>query len=333
MERLIRVSIGTAGVLGLRKVKMLAYPTTAYLMTYSKKKCTANCAFCTQARDSKKSANYLSRVLWPPYPITAVVAKLKDAAPRKIKRICFQTINVPELREKLLEEVKLLKDANIKVPISVAIHPVSDDFFIELKNAGVDTVGVSIDAATPEIFNKVKGSATGSPYTWDGHINGLIRAQKIFGTSKVSTHLIIGLGETEEEAVKFIQKMKDMKIIVALFALTPMKGTQLENAKPPSIGQYRRTQLARFLIFEEKTAYRKMKFNARGQIIDFGLSEGDLKEIIEKGVPFMTSGCPHCNRPYYNEDPRGIMYNFPFRPNQELIKKVFNELKEGLKNE
>ena len=211
MSHLIRVSIGTAGVLGLRKVKMQAYPTTAYLMTYSKKKCTANCAFCTQARESKTSANYLSRVLWPPYPLEDVALKLKEVAPKIIKRICFQTINVPELREQLLEEIRTLKRANIKVPISVAIHPVSDNFFQELKNAGVDTVGISIDAATPELFDKIKGKATGSPYTWDKHIDGLIRAQKIFGKGRVSTHLIIGLGETEKEATKFIQKMKDLQ--------------------------------------------------------------------------------------------------------------------------
>jgi len=333
MSHLIRVSIGTAGVLGLRKVKMQAYPTTAYLMTYSKKKCTANCAFCTQARESKTSANYLSRVLWPPYPLEDVALKLKEVAPKIIKRICFQTINVPELREQLLEEIRVLKRANVRASISVAIHPVSDKFFQELKDAGVDTVGISIDAATPELFDKIKGRDTGSPYTWDKHIDGLIRAQKIFGRGKVSTHLIIGLGETEKDATKFIQKMKDLQIIVALFALTPMRGTALEDAKPPSIGQYRRTQLARFLIVNNISTYEKMKFNRSGQIIDFGVPDSELKRIIADGLSFMTSGCPHCNRPYYNEDPRGVLYNFPFRPNQEHIKRILDELKEGLENE
>ena len=333
MSHLIRVSIGTAGVLGLRKVKMQAYPTTAYLMTYSERKCTANCAFCTQARESKTPANYLSRVLWPPYPVKDVALRLKEVTPEIIKRICFQTINVPELREQLLEEIKILRDASIKASISVAIHPVSDEFFQELKDAGVDTVGISIDAATPELFDKIKGHVTGSPYTWEGHLNGLIRAQKIFGKGKVSTHLIIGLGETEKEAVKFIQDMKDLHIIVALFALTPMRGTLLENAKPPTIGQYRRIQLARFLIVNGMSSYNKMKFNNSGQIIDFGIPEDELKRIISGGLSFMTSGCPHCNRPYYNEDPRGVLYNFPFKPSQEHIKRILYELKEGLENE
>ena len=26
---------------------------------------------------------------------------------------------------------------------------------------------------------------------------------------------------------------------------------------------------------------------------------------------FETSGCPGCNRPYYNERPGGMLYNYP----------------------
>ncbi len=50
---LIRVSLGTAMVLGLLDGKLDAEPTTAYLMTYKLGKCTANCGFCPQAKTSK----------------------------------------------------------------------------------------------------------------------------------------------------------------------------------------------------------------------------------------------------------------------------------------
>jgi len=29
------------------------------------------------------------------------------------------------------------------------------------------------------------------------------------------------------------------------------------------------------------------------------------------GEAFRTSGCPGCNRPYYNERPSGPFYNYP----------------------
>jgi biotin synthase len=52
LPKQIRVSVGTAIILGLIKGKLDAEPTTAYLMTYKAGKCTANCGFCPQARDS-----------------------------------------------------------------------------------------------------------------------------------------------------------------------------------------------------------------------------------------------------------------------------------------
>jgi len=35
----------------------------------------------------------------------------------------------------------------------------------------------------------------------------------------------------------------------------------------------------------------------------------------------MTSGCPGCNRPFYNEEPRKI-YNYPFLPGKEEMLKI-----------
>ncbi|HDI74230.1 MAG TPA: hypothetical protein ENF57_04430 [Candidatus Korarchaeota archaeon] len=37
----------------------------------------------------------------------------------------------------------------------------------------------------------------------------------------------------------------------------------------------------------------------------FKMDPDDFKEA------FLTSGCPSCNRPFYNERPRGPIYNFP----------------------
>ncbi len=76
----IRVSVGTAIVLGLLEGKLDAQPTTAYLMTYRTGKCTANCGFCPQARASKSSTELLSRVTWPTFPTPNVLTALTATA-------------------------------------------------------------------------------------------------------------------------------------------------------------------------------------------------------------------------------------------------------------
>jgi len=48
----VRVSVGTASVLGLLKYRLAVPPTTAYLMTYTEGSCLANCSFCSQATTS-----------------------------------------------------------------------------------------------------------------------------------------------------------------------------------------------------------------------------------------------------------------------------------------
>ena len=61
--------------------------------------------------------------------------------------------------------------------------------------------------------------------------------------------------------------------------------------------------------------------------LDFGLSNEALNAIIESGLPFRTSGCPDCNRPFYNEKPSGPIYNYPKKPNKEEIEKIKKQLR------
>ena len=77
-----------------------------------------------------------------------------------------------------------------------------------------------------------------------------------------------------------------------------------------------------------------MEFDNKGTIINFGISSDDiLLKTIKSGLPFLTSGCPGCNRPYYNERPGQELYNFPEPLSiQELnrIEKQFESIIQGL---
>ena len=68
------------------------------------------------------------------------------------------------------------------------------------------------------------------------------------------------------------------------------------------------------------------RFNVKGEITSFGLLTKPLEKIIETGNPFRTSGCPDCNRPYYNEKPSGPIYNYPYNITKEGIEKIKKQL-------
>ncbi|TFG11569.1 radical SAM protein [Candidatus Thorarchaeota archaeon] len=321
----VRVSLGTAIALGLEQGPNLSHFTTLFIMTHSETGCTANCAFCPQAIDSDTQPGMLSRIGWPKFDSHTFM----DAANSnldKFQRICIQCLNYPEVVHDCLDIISMLEGP--KPPISVCIHPVSKQDMVRLHDAGVERIGIAMDACTPELFEKIKGNQRTPKYSWTAHMKALRNAVDIWGSQSVTTHLIVGLGETEKEASDFLFQAKDMGITVGLFAFTSIQGTALENLPQPDIGKYRRIQILRHLISLGEIEQKDISFTE--ERLNFDIPNGRLVELISNGSPFRVSGCPGCNRPYYNERPSGPLYNYP-RPLDR--KEVIGALKQaGLVN-
>jgi len=311
----IRVSYGTAIMLGLKRGQMLARPTTAYFMTYHEGRCINNCAFCVQARKSRADVEKLSRITWPVFDLEDVVSKLEKT---KFARLCIQTIDYPGLKEDVVAILESLSP--IGLPASLSITPVEEASLKTFKKLGVDYIGVGLDAASEEVYNKVKDSW----YSWSEMWNFAKDVIKIFGERKAFIHLIFGLGETEEAFLSTIQEAYDIGAEVSIFAFTPIKGTALENKTAPSLYRYRLMQIGLYLIKNGIKRVEDFEFR-RGMIVDFGFSQEELLEVLSERV-FMTHGCPGCNRPYYNEKPSKEPYNFPVRPEKEYLNKLLKNL-------
>jgi len=325
----IRVSIGSAAVLGLEvSLKPKDPPTTCYLMTYIKGHCSANCGFCPQARSSNSSTENLSRVNWPIFSIIDVVNKLKGLpVENNFKRICIQTFNYPNNFQDIVEIVRQIR-VEYKGPISVAIPPMSKEQLKELKSIGVSKIGIALDGSTPEIFDNVKGKKINGPYKWEEHFQSLKTALDVFTKGYVSTHLIVGLGETHEEILKRLEDLHKLTITVSLFAFTPVKGTKFEIMSQPEIIDFRKIQLGRHLIVNNLKSINDYTFNKEGNVIKFDISKDELRDIVENSNAFMTSGCTGCNRPYYTSKPSGPIYNYPRTLFIEEKEEIYNLMQE-----
>ena len=318
----VRVSVGTAAALGLIHMRLNVPPTTAYIMSYTEGSCTANCSFCAQARESSGSRDQLSRVEWPDYPVGEVVKGFRNPTAKVLQRVCLQVINYPGFLEDTLSMVALFKETGL--PISVDTCPVGGAGLRRLRDAGVDRVSVPLDGATPEVFNRIKGAGVGGPYRWETHMAALREAVKIFGPGKVGSNLIVGLGETERDAAQLAQTLKDMGVLTVLFAFTPLEGTMLSDRPQPPLDSYRRIQAARHLINDGTIRVEEMSFDKDGRITGYGPT--DLAEALRDGAAFMTTGCPACNRPFYNERPSGPYYNYPRPLKPEEAEKEIKEM-------
>ncbi len=322
----VRVSLGSAINLGLVKGRLDAIPTTTYLLTHREEKCLANCAFCPQARESKGRADMLSRVSWPIFQTSKVIDALRMGVEKgNVRRICIQALKHPEIFSELLMMVKEIL-SRVDVPISVSCQPMNKEKMSQLVKVGVERISIALDAATEQIFDRVKGRLVKGPYIWKEQLELLNKAVQVFGKGKVSTHLIVGLGETEIEMVQILQKCVDMGVLPALFAFTPVLDTAMEARPQPLLSIYRRVQLCRYLIYHRISRSENFRFDRKGRITHYGVDKKVLETIVMTGKPFVTSGCQDCNRPYYNEKPAGPIYNYPRSLTEKEKERVMDDL-------
>ena len=315
---MIRCSIGTAKVLGLKKVRVDALPTTAYLMVGER--CHFNCAFCAQARESSARADLLSRISWPQFQGESFLQGLvQPNAKTVLQRICFQVVQDKAALKDTKEWVKAVK-SKTNLPICVSAGPRTLAEVKELLELGVEHVSIALDAATAEIYAQSKDGS------WTERFELLSESAEKF-PGHIATHLIVGLGESEEEMVRCLQAMYDKGITVALFAFTPIKGTRMEGFKQPNMSHYRRVQVAHDLMRTGLARADGFQFRD-GQLTDFGISV-DVLQQKRGGEPFQTSGCSGCNRPYYNETPGEELYNYPKTLTAEEIEAAWAHVRES----
>ena len=114
---------------------------------------------------------------------------------------------------------------------------------------------------------------------------------------------MVGMGETEKEMCQAIQRVRDLGGNTHLFSFFPEANSVMANHPQPPMDQYRRIQLARFLIDNGASNVDRFVYDTREQLTDFGIPREHLEEIIDSGEPFRTSGCTGydgevaCNRP------------------------------------
>ncbi len=301
------------------------------LLLHYEEGCLGKCHFCGLSRsrqDNPKGKTFI-RVDWPLFPLEEIIERMKGK--EQIHRVCLSMITHPRALEDTFYVIERL-GTGTDLPISVLISPTlirHNDSLAAMKKAGADRVGIAIDAATPELFDQLRGKGVGGPHRWDHYWDVVRMAVTVFGRFHAGIHLIVGLGETEEQMVAAIQKGQSMGALTHLFSFFPEKGSPMEKHSPPPLGQYRRIQLARWIINESLASFSQMKFDEKGRLIDFGM---DVEPLIQAGEAFMTSGCPGrdgkvaCNRPYGNERPSEPIRNFPFMPEKEDIEEIKKQL-------
>ncbi|HSJ57374.1 MAG TPA: radical SAM protein [Anaerolineae bacterium] len=308
------------------------------LLTYGER-CVGRCAYCglnsVREVDVTDAERTFIRVRWPTYPVSDIIARLREDG-GQLQRVCVGMITHPRAFDDMNTIVHRFHTETGR-PVSCLISPTvirDPNRLAESRAAGADIATVAIDAATPEIFERYRGREVRGPHRWEQFWEMLAGAAEIFGRGHIGVHLIVGLGETEQEMVATIQRARDMGATTHLFSFFPEAGTSLDGLGQPSYGQYRRVQLARSLVDRDHARSEAMRFDDAGRIVDYGVAQEVLEECIQFGEPFMTSGCPGsngrtaCNRPFGNERPGRPIRNYAFEPDIEDVALIRYQLRD-----
>jgi biotin synthase-related radical SAM superfamily protein len=309
------------------------------LLTYPEG-CRANCAYCGLARHREAERDYADRnfirVDWPAVPYDEVLEIMRRGGDgRRFHRMCISMITHPRSDADTRVVLERWVAAVPEVPVSILSNPttMTRQDVVDLKRLGAEIFTVALDAATPAIFDRTRGRGVASPHSWDKYWEILLAAAEIFGPEKFGAHLIVGMGETEYDTLQVVQRLRDLGGHSHMFAFFPERGSLMDHLPPVPRPQWRRVQLARYLIDYRGARVEHMHFDATGQLIDFGIPADDLSRVIASGVAFRTSGCPGkvaedvsaCDRPYGDSPPRDIA-SYPFQPNGEDLRRIRAQL-------
>ncbi len=340
----VQLSTAAAMTLGIMPGRMHRCGCTRclnLLLTYPEG-CRANCAYCGLARHREAERDYADRnfirVDWPAVPLEQVIDIVaRDPAASPFHRMCISMITHPRSDA---DTVAVLEAWTRRIdpgaiPVSILSNPTTMERadVVRLKDLGAEIFTVALDAATPAIFERTRGKGVQSPHKWEKYWEILLAARDVFGPRRFGAHVIIGMGETEAEALALVQRIVDLGGHSHLFCFFPERGSLMDHLPATPRDQWRRVQLARYLIDYAGARVERMRFDEQGRVVDYGVPAGELDRIVREGVAFRTSGCPGkfrddvsaCDRPYGDSPPSDIA-SYPFQPNARDLQRIRRQL-------
>ena len=119
------------------------------------------------------------------------------------------------------------------LPVEVQFEPPRDlDVIDRVHDMGIDSVGIHIETFDPAVLARV---APGKFRTGiDTYFRAWERAVSLFGEGRVSTYVILGMGEDPDLTVEMCRRAVDMGVYPFVVPLRPVAGSLMENVPAPA---------------------------------------------------------------------------------------------------
>lgn len=119
------------------------------------------------------------------------------------------------------------------LPVEVQFEPPDDLEVIDrVADMGIDTVGIHVESFDPVVLARIAPAKARTGI--EGYFGAWERAVGRFGEGKVSTYVILGMGEDPAVTVEGCRRAIDIGVYPFVVPLRPIAGSLLEDRLPPS---------------------------------------------------------------------------------------------------
>jgi len=209
-------------------------------------RCRYTCAFCTLPVSPGKG---LSASRW-----TALIKGALSA--KKVDAVALTTgvpVSPSGACRDLARIVRSIRRDFPNVPIGVEPYTVEERDIRLLKRAGATELKLNVQCATPGLMERVCPGLDRDGILWN-----LTAGVRLFGTGRVCSNLLIGLGETDREVLRTVRELAAIGVAANLrpLRLNALNRSRLKNAlgkepRPPDAARIYRLALAQKKLFSE----------------------------------------------------------------------------------
>lgn len=122
--------------------------------------------------------------------------------------------------------------AAVNLPIQAQCEPPDDPAWFErLRDAGVDALGMHLEAVTPEVRERIMPGKAG--VTIDQYLEAFRDAVEVFGRGQVSTYILAGLGDSREAILEMGRTLVDLGVYPFVVPFVPNSNTPLADHPAP----------------------------------------------------------------------------------------------------
>jgi lipoate synthase len=169
--------------------------------------CIYNCKFCTSPRLDKRITKGLD-----PDKVVTLILQASERPDLKAVALTSAVVKDPQSTvDKLVHVITKVREKLPAIPIGVEPYIDALDQVDRLKQAGADEIKLNIETFDRDIFVKVCGEQD-----FDWIMTVIEHAGKVFGRGKVTSNIIVGMGESDQNVLDGVEALAKLGCVATL---------------------------------------------------------------------------------------------------------------------